>query len=67
MVHKMPIANKFQLYHKIKWNIIYYISPHVKYPQSISPTFLIFFFEIMNRWTLQQQQDYSIRGNHKNE
>ena len=42
LVHKTAFAIKFQLYNKIKWNT-YYISLHIKDPQSISPIFLILF------------------------
>ena len=45
LVH--TVANKFQLYHKIKYNI-YYISLHIKHPQSISPMFLILFLNSNN-------------------
>ena len=44
---KIAFANKFQLYHKIKYNI-YYISLHIKHPQSISPIFLILFLNSNN-------------------
>ena len=47
LVHKIAFANKFQLYHKIKYNI-YYISLHIKHPQSISPIFLILFLNSNN-------------------
>ena len=47
LVHKIAFANKFQLYHKIKYNI-YYISLHIKHPQSISPMFLILFLNSNN-------------------
>ena len=48
LVHKIAFANKFQLYHNIKYNIIYYISLHIKHPQSISPIFLILFLNSNN-------------------
>ena len=44
----MAFANKFQLYHKIKHNIIYYISLHIKHPKSIFPIFLILFLNSNN-------------------
>ena len=47
LVHKIAFANKFQLYHKIKYNI-YYISLHIKHPQSISKIFLILFLNSNN-------------------
>ena len=47
LVHKIALANKFQLYHKIKLNIICYMSPHMKHPQSISPMFLILFLNFI--------------------
>ena len=47
LLHKIAFANKFQLYHKIKYNI-YYISLHIKHPQSISPIFLILFLNSNN-------------------
>ena len=43
----MVFANKFQPYHKMKYNI-YYISLHIKHPQSISPMFLILFLNSNN-------------------
>ena len=39
-LRQIAFANKFELYHKTKYNIIYYISLHIKHPQSISPIFL---------------------------
>ena len=48
LVHKIAFANKFQLCHKIKYNMIYYASLHIKDPQSISPTFLISFLNSNN-------------------
>ena len=47
LVHKITFTNKFQLYHKIKYNI-YYISLHIKHPQSISPIFFILFLNSNN-------------------
>ena len=49
LVHKIAFANKFQLYHKIKWNIIYYVSVHIRLPQSISPIPLILFLNSDNK------------------
>ena len=46
LVHKIAFANTFQLYHKIKYNIIYYIFLHIKHPQSVSPIFLILFLNL---------------------
>ena len=44
---KIALANKFQPYHKIQYNI-YYVSLHIKHPQSISPIFLILFLNSNN-------------------
>ena len=44
---KIAFANKFQPYHKIQYNI-YYVSLHIKHPQSISPIFLILFLNSNN-------------------
>ena len=70
LVHKIAFANKFQLYRKIKYDIIYDISLHIKHPQSISPILLISFLNSNNSrkiipyertaGRLQQQEDYSI-------
>ena len=70
LVRKIAFANKFQLYRKIKYDIIYDISLHIKHPQSISPILLISFLNSNNSrkiipyertaGRLQQQEDYSI-------
>ena len=43
LVHKIAFANKFQLNHKIKCNIMYHISLHIKHPQSIFLIYLVLF------------------------
>ena len=49
LVHKIAFANKFQLYRKIKYSIIYHIwSLRIKRPQSISPIFSILFLNSSN-------------------
>ena len=48
LVHKIAFTNKFQLHHKIKYNIIWYISLRMKHPQSITPIFVILFLNSNN-------------------
>ena len=48
LVHKTAFADTFQLNHKIKENIIYHISAHIKHPQSVSQIFLTLFLNSNN-------------------